>query len=177
LGMLPVVRGVPEQPTESSIPSSRGEKDEENEVKQKAAFSRIIRSKGFVWMADSHEAAMYWSHAGSSFEMQCLGRWWASLPQHHWPEEAVDTILSDFDSASHSDEDNDTLSTVGDRRQELVLIGPGMSSSQRQDTVCEALDNCLLTDEELSVYKTRFQKRAELKAAFVNPISSKMVTY
>lgn len=89
----------------------------------------------------------------------------------------MDTILSDFDSASHSDEDNGTLSTVGDRRQELVLIGPGMSSPQRQDTVCEALDHCLLTDEELSLYRSCFLEKGSLKAAFVNPITSKMVTY
>jgi len=176
LGMLPIVRGLP-QPTVPSIPSPEGLKEKDDELRQRAVFSRIIRSKGFVWMADSHEAAMYWSHAGSSFEMQCLGRWWASLPQHHWPEEAVDTILSDFDSTIHSDEGNDTLDTVGDRRQELVLIGPGMNSRERQDTVCEALEKCLLTDEEFSLYKNCFKETASLKATFVNPLVSKMVTY
>jgi len=35
----------------------------------------IIRSKGFIWLANSHMAAMYWSHATSHYEIRRLGGW------------------------------------------------------------------------------------------------------
>lgn len=47
----------------------------------KDALQRVVRSKGFVWTADSNVAAYYWSHAGTSFELPCIGRWWATLPR------------------------------------------------------------------------------------------------
>ena len=71
LQKLPVVRGVPaEQGCEVKM--------DDNSEK---AFQQLLRSKGFAWTADSNVKAMYWSHAGRSFEMQCLGRWWATLPK------------------------------------------------------------------------------------------------
>ena len=45
------------------------------------AWNLLLRSKGFAWTADSNIKSLYWSHAGRSFEMQCLGRWWATLPR------------------------------------------------------------------------------------------------
>ena len=69
LQKLPVVRGVPKE-------QSGG--DDMNESATKI-FQQILRSKGFAWTADSNVKALYWSQAGSSFEMQCLGRWWATL--------------------------------------------------------------------------------------------------
>jgi G3E family GTPase len=75
LRRLPVVRGLP-----------KGEPNEEEHSIQvspmaEMAIRELLRSKGFTWCADSNIAALYWSHAGTSFEMQCLGRWWATLPR------------------------------------------------------------------------------------------------
>lgn len=71
LRYLPISRGLPEKtPSEPSMPIS----DEAEE-----ALLNVVRSKGFVWMGDSNVAANYWSHAGCSFELQCLGRWWSTL--------------------------------------------------------------------------------------------------
>ncbi|ACI64885.1 predicted protein, partial [Thalassiosira pseudonana CCMP1335] len=113
------------------------------------AFRQLLRSKGFAWTADSNVKALYWSHAGSSFEMQCLGRWWATLPKNQWPDEARDAILSDFDSVGH---DESTLSsssdTVGDRRQEIVFIGSGLASVEMQTAIRASLDSCLLNNDE-----------------------------
>lgn len=39
------------------------------------ALASLVRSKGFLWLAASHDGAYYWSHAGSHFEAQLLGRW------------------------------------------------------------------------------------------------------
>ena len=72
LQMLPVSRGIPKDRNSDNI-------DRDNSAKE--TFGQILRSKGFAWTADSNVKALYWSHAGCSFEMQCLGRWWATLPK------------------------------------------------------------------------------------------------
>jgi G3E family GTPase len=72
LQKLPVVRGVP-------IGQSSDNND--MDIRTKKTFQQVLRSKGFCWTADSNIKALYWSHAGCSFEMQCLGRWWATLPK------------------------------------------------------------------------------------------------
>jgi len=145
-------------------------------MNRKKTFGNILRSKGFCWLADSHAAAMYWSHAGSSFEMQCLGRWWATLPQDQWPEEARDEILVDFDNSNH-DEIAYDFSSVGDRRQEVVLIGPGMANSKNRMHIQDALRECLLTEQEYQEYQDLANDENELKAAFLSPLPVQMLTF
>jgi len=171
LRLMPVVKGLPSQLATS--------KEEEQSAERRKAFKQILRGKGFCWLADSNIAAMYWSHAGSSFQMQCLGRWWATLPRDQWPEEAVDEVLPDFDDPSH-DEISDGLSkSVGDRRQEVVLIGPGLGDTHMQNVVKETLDECLLTKDEFEAYKkiSRDQDEDGLKSRFQSPIPVQMMTY
>jgi G3E family GTPase len=38
----------------------------------RSALKRLVRSKGFMWLACSDVAAMYWSHAGRAFEVRTL---------------------------------------------------------------------------------------------------------
>jgi hypothetical protein len=35
----------------------------------------VLRSKGFMWIANSHTTAFYWSHAGQHFEIRDEGEW------------------------------------------------------------------------------------------------------
>jgi len=146
LSLLPVVRGV-----------VKG-KSEDTSAATTQAFQCLLRSKGFCWVANSHAAALYWSHAGSSFEMSCLGRWWASLPRSEWPEEAMDAILSDFD----------VNASVGDRRQELVFIGEfgADDSNTNEKLISRVLDGCLLTDEEWIEYLKCCDDENELQKIF-----------
>lgn len=37
----------------------------------------VLRSKGFMWMSNSHGTAYYWSHAGMHFEIRDEGDWCA----------------------------------------------------------------------------------------------------
>ncbi|KAL3823846.1 hypothetical protein ACHAXA_004118 [Cyclostephanos tholiformis] len=116
--LLPIVRGVP---------SGQGGDNSDTDDSAKKTFQRVLRSKGFCWNADSNVKALYWSHVGCSFEMQCLGRWWATLPKQLWPEDVTDSILIDFDSMDHNEAASSlTSSMVGDRQQEIVFIGPGI---------------------------------------------------
>ena len=98
-----------------------------------------MRSKGFLWLASSHDAAYYWSHAGNHFAAELMGRWWATLPEDRYPEDMRSSILSDFDGED------------GDRRQEIVFIGVGAVAQQA--AITEALDACLLTDDEMAAYR------------------------
>eukprot|EP00520_Triparma_pacifica_P018102 CAMPEP_0118642692 /NCGR_PEP_ID=MMETSP0785-20121206/5969_1 /TAXON_ID=91992 /ORGANISM="Bolidomonas pacifica, Strain CCMP 1866" /LENGTH=578 /DNA_ID=CAMNT_0006534257 /DNA_START=137 /DNA_END=1870 /DNA_ORIENTATION=- len=106
--------------------------------------SKLLRAKGFCWMAHSHSAALYFAFAGVTFEMQCLGRWWACLPSDTWPADAMDAILADFDSEGK----------VGDRRNEIVFIGDNFSNNDdpaRAD-IEKNLASCLLNKEEMQEY-------------------------
>ncbi len=98
--------------------------------------SSIIRSKGYFWLASRAGLAGFWSQAGGVISAEPGGVWWADTPKDDWPLEdpqQVAEINSIWDEQ------------VGDRRQELVIIGQGLP----KDEVATALDACLLTDEEL----------------------------
>lgn len=139
-----------------------------------ASIKCIMRSKGFVWCADSNEAARYWSHAGISFEMNSMGRWWATLPRDQWPPEAEDAILIDFDDRDHSEASE---SSVGDRRQELVIIGPGLGDDASRVSISGVLNQCLLNDEEWYVYKANRADEEALQSKFPNPIQAVLVPF
>ena len=64
----------------SSTPALPEFKDEASTAKSTiktagAAIKSVIRSKGFCWLATYHAAALYWSHAGSHFELKNVGSW------------------------------------------------------------------------------------------------------
>ena len=169
---LPVVRGVPSE--------TIGESGLEVEESASKVFKQVLRSKGFTWTADSNVKALYWAHSGSSFELQCLGRWWATLQKDLWPDEARDSILADFDSPAHNDETTATtasIDTVGDRRQEIVFIGPGLGSFDSQAKVKLALDSCLLNDEEWSDFRQNWNNEAALMKSYHNALHTRMLTY
>ena len=106
-----------------------------------AILHTIVRSKGFVWIANHPNSAFHWSQAGAHLALHPLGMWWAATSLEGWPDsgkstsEEVGKILAEFDLETR----------WGDRRQELVFIGIGML----QNEIEELLDSCLLTDAEM----------------------------
>jgi G3E family GTPase len=147
-------------------------------------LQRILRSKGFLWCADSNVAALFWSQAGSHLELSCLGAWWATVPRSEWPTEAVEAVLQDFDDREH-DEYNDTKKkepidtewkSVGDRRQEIVFIGTTLGNPSVQKAIAQQLDQCLLQDAEWKEYQHyRFQE-AHLSERFPSRLPVKVVS-
>lgn len=93
-----------------------------------------------------------------------------------WPPEATETILSDFDHKDH-DEDDPNAETVGDRRQEVVFIGPGLFDKQRQLDISDSLDQCLLDDTEWKRYRDKKRDEGFLRATFTNSVSKRMLSY
>jgi G3E family GTPase len=93
----------------------------------------VIRSKGVFWLATRLKMAGSWSQAGAVSRHECGGYFWAALPQIHWPEDRthIERVWKEGN---------------GDCRQELVLIGRDMDPQ----ALTTMLDECLLTDEELS---------------------------
>lgn len=101
------------------------------------AASAIIRSKGYFWLASRPGLAGFWSQAGSVISADPGGQWWAETPRDEWPSEDPDEI-AEIESVWDDE--------VGDRRQELVIIGQELDHA----AVSDCLDGCLLTDEEMS---------------------------
>lgn len=98
-------------------------------------YGNLIRSKGYFWLATRPEFAGQWSQAGGIARYGFAGMFWKAVPKERWPE------------------DEDYLASIkklwvepfGDMRQELVFIGQGLN----QAAVCQALDDCLLSEDEL----------------------------
>ena len=122
-------------------------------------MSGLLRSKGFMWLASSPSSAFYWSHAGSHFETQLVGRWWATVDEAVIPDWQRDAIMADFQGDD------------GDRRQEIVFIGTGLGgaaddAAENRATIIAALDACLLTDDEMRHYRRVQGDAGECAAAF-----------
>ncbi|EFN50788.1 hypothetical protein CHLNCDRAFT_33359 [Chlorella variabilis] len=109
----------------------------------------VLRSKGFMWIANSHTTAFYWSHAGQHFEIRDEGEWWGAVPESDWPESKAQwgVILADFDAEGE----------YGDRRQEIVFIGASMDRA----AIERQLDSALLTDKEMEQYRTNYAKQPD----------------
>ena len=98
-------------------------------------YGKLIRSKGYFWLATRPQFAGQWSQAGGIARYGFAGLFWKAVPEQDWPE------------------DKDYLASIkrmwvepfGDMRQELVFIGQGLD----QQAMTQALDACLLSEEEV----------------------------
>jgi len=97
---------------------------------------RLLRSKGFFWLASKYQEAGSWSQAGGMMRYSYAGRWWCFVPEDQWPQ----------DDASKAAILGYWSEEAGDCRQELVFIGQNIDFAQLSTT----LDACLLTDEEMA---------------------------
>ncbi|GBG31357.1 COBW domain-containing protein DDB_G0274527 [Hondaea fermentalgiana] len=94
----------------------------------------ILRAKGYCWLANQHDMALYYSRAGLQATLVPIGAWWAAIPREEWPSENMPAnVRRDFEG------------TFGDRRQEIVLIGLDLDV----EAIEAALDACLLSDTEM----------------------------
>ena len=96
---------------------------------------KLIRSKGYFWLASRPEFAGQWSQAGGIARYGFAGMFWKAIPKKDWPtdEEYLTSI------------ENQWQEPFGDMRQELVFIGQNLD----KESITQALDNCLLSEEEV----------------------------
>lgn len=102
----------------------------------------VLRSKGFFWLATRNDIAGSLSQAGGVCRHGPAGSWWAAQDRAEWPDD--DELLAEIRAEWQGDLDD---RSVGDRRQELVLIGIELD----MDAWRAKLDACLLTDAEFAL--------------------------
>lgn len=99
------------------------------------SHGRLLRAKGYFWLATRLDLAGMMSQAGGILRHGGAGSWWAAVPEEHWPSE------EDYLARIEAKWDEE----VGDCRQELVFIGQHINAP----ILHEQLEACLLTDEEM----------------------------
>ena len=98
-------------------------------------YGKLIRSKGFFWLATRPEYAGQWSQAGGIARYGFAGLFWKAVPKKDWPED--EEYLASIK--------NQWVEPFGDMRQELVFIGQGLD----KEKMIHKLNECLLTEEEV----------------------------
>jgi len=103
----------------------------------KLNYKKIIRSKGFFWLANRNDFIGYWSQAGSSTTLKPVGVWWATIPLDDWPnsKKEIKEIKKDWDFS------------YGDRNTKIVFIGQNLN----QEAIVKKLNNALLTLDEMAL--------------------------
>ncbi|WP_444913870.1 zinc metallochaperone GTPase ZigA [Microbulbifer sp. TRSA007] len=96
---------------------------------------KLIRSKGYFWLASRPEFAGEWSQAGGIAHYGFAGMFWKAVPKENWPT----------DESYRSSIEKQWVEPFGDMRQELVFIGQSLN----QTSMTKALDDCLLSEDEV----------------------------
>lgn len=105
---------------------------------------KLIRSKGYFWLASRPEFAGQWSQAGGMARYGFAGMFWKAVPRERWPED--EDYLQSIQSTWQE--------PFGDMRQELVFIGQNLD----REAFIGALDACLLNDNELLAGREDWEK-------------------
>lgn len=97
---------------------------------------KLLRSKGFFWLATRPQYAGQWSQAGGIAHYGFAGMFWKAVPESRWPKdpETRGYIMEQWEEP------------FGDMRQELVFIGQNLDEAR----IRQALDECLLSDAVLA---------------------------
>ncbi|TMP04117.1 4-hydroxytetrahydrobiopterin dehydratase [Pseudoalteromonas sp. S3178] len=96
-------------------------------------FGKLIRSKGYFWLATRPLFCTQWSQAGGIAHYGFAGMFYKAIPKKDWPTEPE--LLADIN--------NKWVEPFGDMRQELVFIGQSLN----QQAMTKALDDCLLPED------------------------------
>ena len=122
----------------------------------------LLRSKGFCWLATSHNKMGIWSHSGNVISLEASSPWLCLAPELWEGTPAEASALAD------------QAGQYGDRRQELVFIGTGLRHSVIQDI----LDACLLQDEEMRATPQEWHESmsANNRFSFSGPVIQDVTT-
>lgn len=98
-------------------------------------YGKLIRSKGFFWLATRPQFAGQWSQAGGIARYGFGGMFWKAVPKSQWPTDPE--YLKSIEEM--------WVEPFGDMRQELVFIGQVLD----KEAMIAALDDCLLSEGEV----------------------------
>jgi len=96
-------------------------------------LGKLIRSKGYFWLATRPLFCAQWSQAGGIAHYGFAGIFYKAIPKKDWPTEPE--LLADINSK--------WVEPFGDMRQELVFIGQSLDKK----AMIKALDDCLLPED------------------------------
>jgi G3E family GTPase len=113
----------------------------------------VLRAKGFFWLATRSEVGGSLSQAGGTCRHGPAGVWWAAQDRSEWPTDDPE-LEAEIVAEWYGDPDDNS---IGDRRQELVLIGLDLDAAHWQN----AFDACLLTDDEWALGADGWQHLAD----------------
>ena len=105
---------------------------------------KLIRSKGYFWLATRPQLAGNWNQAGGIAHHGYAGLFWKAIPRTRWPkdQESIDSINKNWQEP------------FGDMRQELVFISQNLDETK----IKNLLDECLLSDDDLLLGKKHWAK-------------------
>ena len=105
-----------------------------NWLQEPEQAGKLLRSKGFFWLASRPDFIGQWHQAGGIAYHGGAGLFWQAIPKADWPaeEESRAHILANWQEP------------FGDKRQELVFIGQQLNIPELH----QQLDACLLTEQE-----------------------------
>ncbi|PKM17548.1 MAG: 4-hydroxytetrahydrobiopterin dehydratase [Gammaproteobacteria bacterium HGW-Gammaproteobacteria-15] len=105
---------------------------------------RLLRSKGYFWLASNPDYAWLWHQAGGIARYNMAGLFWQAVPAEQWPQEPElqEAIMQSW------------TEPYGDRRQELVFIGQQLDKT----AMLAQLEACLLTADELAQGEQQWQQ-------------------
>ena len=112
-----------------------------------AGLPGVLRAKGFFWVATRPDLVGTWSQAGQLLEVNPGGYWYAATDPEHW----------DVDDEERAIVESHWAPEVGDRRQEIAIIGQGLNEA----ALSAMLDACLVTDEEQQAGPSLWQTFAD----------------
>jgi len=111
------------------------------QVKRTETMGQLLRSKGFIWIATSHDIMGSWQQAGNITRVEAENHWMC-LTREDWEDTpSAELIYKDMNQP------NGEEWKYSDRRQELVFIGQGL----KHEAIQKILDACLLDDKEMEV--------------------------
>ncbi|SAK51582.1 cobalamin synthesis protein/P47K family protein [Caballeronia glebae] len=113
----------------------------------------VLRAKGFFWLATRSDVGGSLSQAGGTVRHGPAGMWWAAQDRSEWPTDDPE-LEAEIVAEWYGDPDDNS---IGDRRQELVLIGLDLDPAAWQDR----FDACLLTDDEWALGPDALQRLAD----------------
>merc|ERR1719481_1723171 len=110
-------------------------------VKRTDTMGQLLRSKGFLWIATSHNIIGGWQQAGNVIRLEAESPWMCEIRDFWEDTPSAELVYQDMRQP------NGDEYKYADRRQELVFIGQGLKHEQIQ----KILDQCLLNDEEMEM--------------------------
>ncbi|EKX44794.1 hypothetical protein GUITHDRAFT_71800 [Guillardia theta CCMP2712] len=129
----------PFHPMQDDVKERERQRKEMVAEMQEACLGQILRSKGVMWLATSSAYCITWSQAGAFLTLKAERPWLCETAESDWPEmeeQTRNTMQKKLKENPH-----------GDRRTEIVFIGTDLN----RDKLKEALDDCLLSDEEMAM--------------------------